>query len=351
MEEMLFGIYRAIVTDISCFEQTGKIKTRISAFNAGSVPKNLVNGYDSSRFSDVITRDILTDIIMPFGGGYDYGMFKLPQVNSVGLVAFVDGDKSFPIWIGSTANSIVDRNNNVVELDFPSDKDNNRPAIYNNGSEAVFNYDDKNAFIIKTKTNKLDDFSKPETMVWANNPVENSFVLSSYKARIYHRINDYEYQEFVMSNDEENKTNSIMFGYVLDEENEDVKKVEIDKDQILIKNKDGDDTAQIIFDKDGGIFINAFSDTGKADETRIDTSIELTSAAINIKAGHSHISMSRNIDNSQEKITISANNIQIDSQNISLGSSGYSLIASPNPNLNFTLQDGSMLTTVSNIRV
>lgn len=352
MEDMLFGVYRAIVTDVSCFEQTGKIKTRISAFNNGSVPRDLINGYDSESFSNVITKDILTDIMLPFGGGYDYGMFKLPQVNSVGLVAFIDGSKSFPIWIGSTANSIVDRNNNLIEFDLPSDKDNGKPAIYSDDSKkTIFNYEDKNSFIIKTKTNTLDNYLNPETMVWSNNPVENSLILNSYKARLYHRIDDYEYQEFIMCNDKENKTSSIVLGYVIDDEAGDKRTLEIDREQIVVKNKDGQETAQIILDNKGDIYINAFSDDGKSTETRIDTSIELTTASINIKAGHSRITLNRNIDSEQEKITISANNIQIDSQNISFGSSGYSLIASPNPNLNFTLEDGSMLTTVNNIKV
>lgn len=352
MEDLLYGVYRAIVTDTSCFEQTGKIKTRISAFNNGAVTKDLINGYDSDSFDDITSRDILTDIMLPFGGGYDYGMFKLPQVNSVGLVAFIDASKTSPIWIGSTANSIVNRENNVVQLDFPSDKDNEKPVIYSDDSEkAVFNMDDKNAFIIKTKKNELDDLSHPETMVWSNNPVENSFILSSTKARIYHRIDDDSYQEFVLENNPNKKAGTIGISYVVSED--EYKKLEANENQVLIKNKNDDITAQIILDDKGYLYINAFEDNAgnKNTGSRIETSIELTPASINIKAGHSRISMNRNINENNEKITISANNIQIDSRNISFGSSGYSLVVSPNPNLNLTLQDGTMLTTASNIRV
>lgn len=352
MEDMLYGVYRAIVTDISCFKQTGKIKTRISAFNNGAVSRDLINGYESESFADITSRDILTDIMLPFGGGSNYGMFKLPQVNSVGLVAFIDASKTSPIWIGSTANSIIDEYNNITQLDFPTDRDNEEPAVYMDESDnAIFNFDDDNAFIIKTKTNKLDDLLHPETMVWSNNPVENSFILSSAKAKIRHRIDEDTYQEFILENDPNTNKGVIGISYTISED--EYKKFEADDNQILVKNKNGDITAQIILDDEGNVFINSLEDNSgnKNTGSRIETSIELTPASINIKAGHSRISMNRNINENNEKITISANNIQIDSRNISFGSSGYSFVVSPNPNLNFTLQDGSMLTTADNIRV
>ena len=134
---------------------------------------------------------------------------------------------------------------------------------------------------------------------------------------------------------------------------EDYRKIEADNNQILVKNKTGDITAQIIIDDKGDILINSFEENSGNKQTgsKIETSIKLTPASVNINAGNSNITMNRNIDENQEKITISAKKIQIISQDISLGSSGYSLVVSPNPGLNFTLQDGSMLTTANNIRV
>lgn len=350
-DQKLFGIFRAIVTDISPFSKTGKIKTRISAFNSGSCPKDLVNGYDSDLFADIISRDILTDIMMPFGGGTDYGMFKLPQVNSTGLVAFINGSKSNPIWIGATANSDVDDDNNIIGLDFPSDKNNNEPAIYYD-DETVFNFDDSNSFVIKTKTNKLDDYTNPETMVWSNNPVENSIIMNSAKMSFYHRIDNDTYHEFVLDNGDNNNQGSIRLGYTVSEE--EFKRVTFDDNTITIKNKSGDVEAEMILSDDGGIYITAFDDAGSNDPsqgTRVGASIELTPASINLKSGHSIISMARNIDLNKESVSITTNNLQVLAKNISFGSSGYSLVASPNPNLNFTLTDGSTLVTTNNIRV
>lgn len=352
LDDHIFGIFKAIVTDISCFEKTGKIKTRISAFNNGASPKDLINGYDSESFSELISRDVLTDIMLPFGGGTDYGMFKLPQVNSTGLVAFINGSKSNPIWIGATANSNIDSDNNIVKLDFPSDNNNNEPAIYyDNG--IVFNMNDPNSFIIKTKTNKLDDYTKPETMVWSNNPVENSLIMNSAKLSLYHRVDDNTYHEFILDNGGDDNEGTVTLGYVVSEN--EFKRVSFDDSTITIRNKAGDIEAEMILDDEGGIYITAFDDNGsKSPETegsRVGTSIELTPASINLKSGHSQISMSRNIDYNNENVTITTSNLQVLAKNISFGSSGYSLVVSPSPNLNFTLEDGSMLTTANNIRV
>lgn len=350
LNEQLFGIFKAIVTDISCFEKTGKIKTRISAFNGGSSPRDLVNGYDSDAFADLISRDILTDIMLPFGGGADYGMFKLPQVNSVGLVAFINGSKSNPVWIGATANSTFDSDNNLIQLDFPSDKDNNEPAIYyDNG--VVFNMNDANSFVIKTKTNKLDDYSKPETMVWSNNPVENSMIMNSSKLSFYHRVDDDTYQEFILDNGTDKTEGSITLGYVVNDE--DFKRVTFDDDTITVRNKSGYVEAKMVLDDDGGIYITAFDDSAgdPSSGTRVGTSISLSPASITLESGHSKIAMARNIDINNENMTITTSNLQILAKNISFGSSGYSVVVSPSPNLNFTLEDGSMLTTANNIRV
>lgn len=351
MNDQIFGIFRAIVTDISCFEKTGKIKTRISAFNSGSCPKDLIDGYDSDLFADVISRDILTDIMMPFGGGTDYGMFKLPQVNSTGLVAFINGSKANPIWIGATSNSSVDDDNNIIGLDFPSDNNNNEPAIYYNKG-IVFNFDDPNSFVIKTKTNKLDDYTKPETMVWSNNPVENSMIMNSAKLAFYHRVDEDTYHEFILDNGDDDSQGSVTLGYTISED--EFKRVTFNDDTITIRNKSGDVEAKMVLDDDGSIYITAFDENGNKNAsqgTMVGASIELTPASISLKSGHSIISMSRNIDLSKESVSITTNNLQILAKNISLGSSGYSLVASPNPNLNFTLTDGSTLVTTNNIRV
>lgn len=354
LDDQVFGIYKAIVTDISCFQNTGKIKTRIAAFHSGSVPTNLLNGYDSDTYADVSSKDILTDIIMPFGGGYNNGMFKLPQVNSTGLVAFINGSRSLPIWLGATANSLFNSDNDLVESDFPSDRENNYPAKYYDDEKGkpVFNFDDENSFVIKTKKNYLTDYSNPDTMNWKNNPVENSVVLSSSKASIYHRVGDETYQEFVLSSDEENSTGSIAIAYVISDD--EFKRISADDDSITIKNKNGDLEAKITLSDDGGIYINSLEDNAsenKQSGSRVETNIKLTPASVELNAGGCKISMSRNINENNEKLVIKASKVQLLAKDISLGSSGYSLVVSPNPNLNFTLEDGSMLSTASNIRV
>lgn len=352
----IFGIYRAIVTDTSCFATTGKIKTRISAFNYGSVTSNLINGYNSNAFTESLSRDILTDIMLPFGGGYDCGMFQLPQVNSVGLVAFIDASRTMPIWLGYTANQIRSKGK-ITQLDFPSDTNNDNPAIYydNETESSVYNIKDESSFILNTKSNTLPDKRYPSTMDWQNNPVENSVVLNKSKAAVYHRINDARFIDFSLANEDEE--GSISLAYTLgEEESESLTMGESINNQknraIVVKNKNRDLTAQIVLSDDGGILIDAFEDNAGNAQTgsRVEASIKLTPASISLETGSSIINLSRNINADNEGISIQAKNIQINAENVSFGHSGYSFVVSPNDSLNFTLEDGSMLTTANNIR-
>ena len=280
-DNQIFGIYRAIVTDTSCFKTTGKIKTRISVFNGGGVSKDLINGYNAEIFSESTSRDLFTDIMMPFGGGYDYGMFKLPQINTVGLVAFIDASRTKPIWLGSTANQILNSDNKVVQLDFPSDQNNDKPAIYYDDytNKPVFNFNDENSFVIKTKTNTLDDLTNPDTMVWSNHPVENSFVLNSAKASLYHRVNDNSYQEFVLeNNDSKNNTpGSISMRYTVNDD--EYKSISANENGIFIKDKNKNKLAQLVFNDEGEILINSVEEnrgTKNTGGTRVEAILKLT---------------------------------------------------------------------------
>lgn len=350
-EDHIFGIYRAIVTDTSCFESTGKIKTRISAFNYGSVANNLINGYNSDIFEETLSKDILTDIMLPFGGGYDCGMFQLPQVNSVGLVAFIDTSKTMPIWLGYTANQIRSKGR-ITQLDFPSDNNNDKPAIFydNESDDAKYNILDEGSFILNTKTNALPDKRYPETMDWQNNPVENSIVLNKSKASVYHRINDARFLGFSLDNDDEK--GEVELSYTIDEDTS--RNIVVNDDEISILNKNGDLNAKIILNKEGNILIHSYEDNSPEGNairgSRVEASIEMSPASITLKTGNSIINMSRNINPDNELISIQANNLQINAKNVSFGESGYSFVVSPNENLNFTLEDGSMLTTANNIR-
>lgn len=155
----LNGIYRAIVTDTSCFKSTGKIKTRISIFNNYYIDYDLLEDYDPEKYKNSISKDTDTLIMMPFGGGDNYGMFKLPEVNSVGVVTFIDGNKNMPLWLGGMPVFFSDNNRNVKSVTYPLDKsDDNNGAIYTSNGRTVYNFNDEHSFVIKTKTTSLDDF-------------------------------------------------------------------------------------------------------------------------------------------------------------------------------------------------
>ena len=169
------------------------------------------------------------------------------------------------------------------------------------------------------------------------------------------RINDARFIDFSLANEDEE--GSISLAYTLgEEESESLTMGESINNQknraIVVKNKNGDLTAQIVLSDDGGILIDAFEDNAGNAQTgsRVEATIKLTPASISLETGNSIINLSRNINADNEGISIQAKNIQINAENVSFGHSGYSFVVSPNDSLNFTLEDGSLLTTANNIR-
>lgn len=351
----LTGMFKAIVTDTSMFKSTGKIKTRISALNGYGVTSNLTNNYDSDTYSKLLSRDSLTSIMMPFGGGNNYGMFKLPQVNSVGIVTFLNNNPAAPVWIGSIANETV-KNGVVTELDYPTDNlDKNFGAFSTEGGETVFNFNDENSFVIKLKKNSLDDFSKPETMDWKSNPVENAMIMSEEKIQLRHDIINSKdntitgsYGEIIFSkeadNENENKENSYVSlrNYI---DNNSEKFIKLDSDDITFQNKNGSLLTVIRMTEDGHIIIQT------SENNKEQSKIELAQAQIILESGKAKINIRQGLNQSQSEVAISAPKVRISAENISLGSTGYSLLATPSSNIALTMEDGTMLTTINNIKV
>ena len=107
---MLKAIYTAVCVDNSKFFETGRIFVRmfdlsgIPLFNSDGTPTgydDLKNDAKLRNTGTELTQDFEALVYAPLGGGRNYGMFMLPQINSKGLVMFLDGDESKPIWMGS----------------------------------------------------------------------------------------------------------------------------------------------------------------------------------------------------------------------------------------------------------
>lgn len=351
-DKKLTGIFKAIVTDTSPFKQTGKIRCRISSSHGYYVTDNLLNNYDQTSYSKEIEKDVLTSILMPFGGGNNYGLFKCPPVNSVGLVTFIDNNPNMPCWIGGLANTNYSDNNTIIQMDIPSDKlDNDESLIYNeNSSEPITNIDDENSFIIRTKTNTLTDFSKPESMNWSSKEegfehyTENVLIMNKNKYTVRHILDfkNNRYEDIVFNQDDENDNNFAMVRYHIADKN--IKYISLNQENIMIKNSFEDKITSINLTDECHIIIK--SEEGESSKT--DSQIMVTPTNIQVKSGDATINLSR-VSND---IQISADTININANDkLLLGQSGYFLVASPNPNLAFTLEDGSMLTSVGKIGV
>ncbi len=350
----LTGIFKAIVTDVSCFPATGKIKTRISAFRGNSVPATLTSeSYNSERFQASTYRDIYTAILVPFGGGSNVGAFKLPEVNSLGVVTFINNNPNMPLWIGGISAYYNDEGS-LISVDYPSDNiSENKGMLYKKSSSPLLekNYEDENSFVLKTKTNVLTDFTKPETMDWTKNPVENTVILNSRKAHIHHRIADSSYSEFIMGTDNEEKP-MMSLGFFNTEEDSS-SSIKLD-DMITISDKDGDKTSSIFISSDSeyGITLQTRDASGsRGSSTIAQINVTPTDIALSIGGnssgnGSSSIIMSR----MNNEVAISAKNIRLTADNISLGNTGYYVVVSPN-HVAMTMEDGTMLTTTENIKV
>ena len=122
-------IFKAVVLDNSMFFTRGTIRVRIAGFYNKKIVWNL-----EEKFPDVLTEgdiegvntqfsnDYEAQISSAFGGGRNYGSVVIPQINEKGIVAFLNGDKKNPVWLGGLFETFRDDSFNVEYVNFPTDK-------------------------------------------------------------------------------------------------------------------------------------------------------------------------------------------------------------------------------------
>ena len=91
--------YYAIVTDTSEFYKTGLIKVKVAGMYNGKMTYNLTEKFPDQLLD--MPRDFTAKVFSPLGGGRNYGLFFLPQVNEKGIVTQMMGEDSDLIWLGS----------------------------------------------------------------------------------------------------------------------------------------------------------------------------------------------------------------------------------------------------------
>lgn len=338
MKEPLYGVFRAIVTETECFRTTGKIKTRISIFNNNYISKDLLDSFDANTFSKTVERDKLTSIMLPFGGGIDCGLFSVPQVNTIGLVTFIDGNTDNPIWIGGTSSNIFSTSGELIKSNYPSDNVYSNESIIslNEDSQKVeFNSEKINSFVIKTKTNELNDLSNPDSMNWEKNEIENGIVLNKNRMELLHVGNEGNIQDILLDNNEEY---SIKIKNEKDEKNYSI--ISIGNKGIKIEKKSNLSECFIYMEED--------SNKISFKKDNLETNITQTEKTLKLENDASSISLSK--INLKDEVIIQAPKVRISSENIILGNGDFKLVVSPS-NFNLTMEDGTLLTTAKNVRI
>jgi len=212
-----YGDYEAIVTDNSEFYKRGYIRVRVSAFFSGKINFDLSQSYNEKEFKTELKNDIKCLVGMPFGGGNGHGMFTLPQVNSVGIISFLNGDIKKAIWKGTYVKPKYDINGDFYSADVPNDKlDYEGPGsegITSKGKQVDI---DGGALIIRQKSTKS---GSANNMNWDKNRTENLIVIGANKLSLTHatdwKEDDYsvepkDYQEISIIT--ESDKNSIDYG-------------------------------------------------------------------------------------------------------------------------------------------
>lgn len=225
-------IYSSIVLDNSTYFTTGTIRVRIFSYYLGprfevkDDKRTPIAIDDLSSKPDLISEGLWTDpetgatgeginkphqdfdcwIYAPFGGGRNYGMFHLPQVNERGIVSFLDGDKNKPVWMGSYFQPIADPDKypayEVKEINAPTDDvtgDSN--GVFFKGANKTGMYGDPNAVVIRTKHTELTKKGQSydaNDLAWQTHPSENLIVLGSDQMRLrrFDKIENGELKKF-----------------------------------------------------------------------------------------------------------------------------------------------------------
>ena len=148
---------------------------------------------------DALTKQCY--VLSGFGNGINSGAFSLPQVGARGLVATVDNPnfQNKFVWLGGFYGDKVAGRDLVLPSDDTTDEEleNNVDAyISNKEGDNLSNseYVNSGTYIVKTKTNKIDDYNNIESdkINFKNILPENTFIMSKEKAALRHNINDYD---------------------------------------------------------------------------------------------------------------------------------------------------------------
>jgi hypothetical protein len=265
--------YRAICIDNSMFLTKGTIRVRI--FSRVNYP--LLKPDGSSTGLDDLSKDpsiialaersetdyLDTDaqVFTPFGGGRNFGMLYLPQVNTIGLVTFIDGDDYKPLWVGSYfwADHDPADYDKIRHVNAPSDDrmaDGVNKDAFADGTTNFIGLKDAagdatDSLVIRTKHTTMDK-SDGTKMDFEQQNTENLIIINKEEVTVRHYTKwdngaPKQYQDISIDSKDEA---SIIIQFV-DEDDGKYNKITMTKDDIVLESDDGSDPIASISVKGG----------------------------------------------------------------------------------------------------
>jgi len=249
-------LFSAIVLDNTDFYSKGTITVRIArSYNAPwtwdlSDNDSILNEFQSLKNSGKVEDYDNCLVGSPMGSGRNYGMFWLPQINSIGIVTFLDNTFDRPCWMGGFFRPIrsenPDENKRVDFVNIPND-DETQEGKGTDGSGGELGGKQSTAedaaIVIRTKSTTSDEYN------WEERNTENLIVIDANKINIVHFL-EWEnnvakkYQKIQIENGEvkvevNNQTDGKISSYSM---TEDAMTIEIDdggtKSTLTISNED-----------------------------------------------------------------------------------------------------------------
>lgn len=348
----ILGIYKGIVTDTSEFYQTGKIRVRTSLINSQYFEEDLSITYKADNFNTKVEKDLYCFIHVPFGGGMNNGMFRLPPINSVGVVQFLDGNINTPIWLGGIILPEVSSSLKVVDINGVNLNENSEESPISLNEDGFlqknFETDDENSFVFRLKNTSLED--APTSLSWRNNNTENILIFNKNKILIKHYGDQNSFQEITMISDKENNLEpSISIStYTKDENGNDTQRSSFEQspDSFVISNYDI--TSNTVTE-----IRNEIKTIGTKNVSVLRTMVGEMNDVQRSEVTQDKDSILANVGESTTliengEITLSAPTVRFSSDNILLGTSNQKIVVS-NTDVNSRLEDGTILTTANGV--
>ena len=221
-------------------------------------------GIGSSTYgSSAITRSCLV-LSSGLGSGSNCGVFSIPQVGTKGLIIEIGDKERFSnalyIWLGGLyGDTQFGQKIQAPRDDTDDDLEAEDKALVSEKAADAFkesNYITKGAYIIKTKTNNVEDYDNidQEKTNIENILPENTFALDKEKASLKHHLNsedkNYGFEKLYLSD-----TEATLLRKLKNDDKEVEQKLTMNDSGTTLYLKSDDNESTITFNTDGGVDI------------------------------------------------------------------------------------------------